>query len=55
MRYKRRANAYRPAKKRLKDWKEIYNHPKDKELKVQTARSDLASSFIDPVLLQEES
>ena len=39
MRYKRRVNAYRPAKKRLRDWKEIYSHPKEKELKVQTARS----------------
>ena len=34
MRYKRRVNAYRPAKKRLRDWNEIYSHPK-----VQTARS----------------
>ncbi|CAB4020801.1 glutamate synthase [NADPH], partial [Paramuricea clavata] len=38
VRYKRRVNAYRPAKKRVKDWNEIYNHPKEKELKVQTAR-----------------
>ena len=39
VRYKRRVNAYRPAKKRLRDWNEIYSHPKEKELKVQTARS----------------
>ena len=48
MRYKRRVNAYRPAKKRVKDWNEIYNHPKEKELKVQTARS--ASSVMIIIL-----
>ena len=36
MRYKRRVNAYRPAKKRLR---EIERHPNEKELKVQTVRS----------------
>ena len=43
VRYKRRVNDYRPAKKRLRDWNEIYSHPKEKELKVQTARSVLSS------------
>ena len=38
VRYKKRANAYRPAKKRVRDWNEIYTHPKEKELKVQNCK-----------------
>lgn len=38
MKYRRLAEAYRPPRKRVKDWKEISNRLTDKELKQQSAR-----------------
>jgi glutamate synthase (NADPH/NADH) len=38
MKYKRQGEAYRPPRKRVKDWKEVSTRLTEPELKVQTAR-----------------